>query len=65
MPGRRCLRGLGAFIVHTKQEKGVSGVATSGCLAFYAGVIGVLCGWRSIIRSCRLSSEEVIVVIAP
>ena len=40
MPGRRCLCGLNQFIVHTKQEKGVSGVATSGCLAFCAGVIG-------------------------
>ena len=48
-----------------KQEKGVSGVATSGCVAFCAGVIGVPLGWRYIIRSCRLSSEEVIGVIAP
>ena len=40
MPGRRCLCGLYQFIVHTKQEKSVSGVATSGCLAFCAGVIG-------------------------
>ena len=53
------------FIVHTKQEKGVSGVATSGCLAFCTGVIGVPWGWRCIIKSCRLSSEEVIGVIAP
>ena len=53
------------FIVHMKQKKGVSGVATSGCLAFYAGVIGVPRGWRCIIRSCRLSNEVVIGVIAP
>ena len=65
MPGRRCLGGLNQFIVHTKEEKRVSGVATSGCLAFCAGVIGVPWGWRCIIRSCRLSSEEVIGVIAP
>ena len=64
MPGRRCLCRLNGFIVHMKQEKGVSGVATSGCLAFCAGVIGVPWGWRCIIRSCRLSSEEVIGVIA-
>ena len=65
MPGRRCLCRLNGFIVHTKQEKSVSVVATSGCLAFCAGVIGVHWGWRCSIRSCRLSSEEVIGVIAP
>ena len=65
MPGRRCLCGLNQFMVHMKQEKGVSGVATSGCLAFCAGVTGVPWGWRCIIRSCRLSSEVVIGVIAP
>ena len=65
MPGRRCLCRFNGFIVHMKQEKGVSGVATSGCLALYAGVIGVPWGWRCIIRSCRLSSEEVIGVITP
>ena len=65
MPGRRCLCRLNQFIVHTKQEKGVSGVATSGCLAFYAGVIGVPWGWRCIIRFCSLSSEEAIGVITP
>ena len=64
MPGRRCLCRLNGFIVHMKQEKGVSGVATSGCIAFCAGVIGVPWGWRCIIRSCRLSSEDVIGVIA-
>ena len=42
MPGRRCLCGLDQFIVHMKQEKGVRGVATSGCLAFCAGFIGAL-----------------------
>ena len=65
MPGRRCLCRLNGFIVHMKQEEGVSGVATSGCLAFCEGVIGVHWGWRCIIRSCGLSSEEVIGVIAP
>ena len=65
MPDRRCLCRLNGFIVHTKQEKGVSGVATSGCLAFCAGVIGVPWGWRCIIRFGRLSSEEVIGVTAP
>ena len=63
MPGRRCLCRFNKFIVHMKQEKSVSGSAMSGCLAFCAGVIDVPCGWRC--RSCRLSSEEVIRVIAP
>ena len=65
MPGRQCLCGLNQFIVHTKKEKGVSGVATSCCLGFCADVIGVAWGWRCSIRFCRLSSEEVIGVIAP
>ena len=65
MPGRRCLGGPNQFIVHMKQEKGISGVATSDCLAFCAGVIDVPSGWRCIIRSCRLSSEVGIGVITP
>ena len=65
MPGRRCLCGVNQFMVHTKQEKGASGVATSGFLAFCAGVTGVPWGWRCLIRSCRLSSEVAIGVIAP
>ena len=64
MPGRRCFCRLNGFIVYMKQEKGVSGVATSGCLAFCAGVIGVSWGWGCIIRFWLLS-EEVIGVIAP
>ena len=65
MPDRRCLCRLNWSIVHMSQEKGVSGVATSGCLAFCADVIGVPLGWRCSIRFCRLSSEVVIRVITP
>ena len=65
MPGRRCLCRLNKSIAHMKQEKGASGVATSGCLAFCAGVIRVPWGWRCIIRFWRLSNEVVIGMITP
>ena len=48
LPGRHYLYRLNKFIVHMKQERGRSGVATTGCLAFYARVFGVRGGWRPI-----------------